>query len=147
MVTTLQDMSNFSLLMLIFIFTYTLLGLEIFSFKAKFKDEYLSEPYKKDEDVEGKEVFYPRTNFNTFLSGFTTVFVVLIGEDWNGVMYDHMRTIGGPSKVFFFTLFVQGNLILLNLFLAILLKNFEDDIDGGAALEEVGDDDHSHDCT
>ena len=131
MVTTLQDMSNFSLLMLIFIFTYTLLGLEMFSYKVKFKDALLSEPFHEDDDLEGQEVFYPRTNFNNFINGFTTVFIVLIGENWNTVMYDHIRTLGWTSKIFFFTLFVQGNLVLLNLFLAILLKNFEDDIDSG----------------
>ena len=99
-------MSNFSLLMLIFIFTYTLLGLEMFSYKVKFKDKDLSEPFQKGDDLEGKEVFYPRTNFNTFINGFTTVFIVLIGENWNTVMYDHIRTLGWTSKVFFFTLFV-----------------------------------------
>ena len=143
-------MSNFSLLMLIFIFTYTLLGLEMFSFKVKFKDALLTEPFQKGDDLEGKEVFYPRTNFNSFINGFTTVFIVLIGENWNSVMYDHIRTLGWTSKLFFFTLFVQGNLILLNLFLAILLKNFEDDLDGGEddhGANVVTVNDTSHDCT
>lgn len=65
-------------------------------------------------------------------------------------MYDHIRTLGWTSKVFFFTLFVQGNLILLNLFLAILLKNFEDDLDGGEDDHDanvVTVNDTSHDCT
>ena len=68
-------------------------------------------------------------------------------------MYDHIRTLGWTSKVFFFTLFVQGNLILLNLFLAILLKNFDDDIEDGEECHGKGDDlndttDHtSHDCS
>lgn len=43
-------------------------------------------------------------------------------------MYDHLRGKNhGPSTyVFFIFLFIFGNLILLNLFLGILLKNFEE---------------------
>jgi hypothetical protein len=41
-------------------------------------------------------------------------------------MYDHVRSSGYGAVFFFISLFVLGNLILLNLFLAILLKNFEE---------------------
>jgi len=30
---------------------------------------------------------YPIENFNTFLESFVTIFIVIIGEDWNNVMY------------------------------------------------------------
>jgi hypothetical protein len=69
---------------------------------------------------------YPRANFNTFLAGFTTIFIVFIGEDWNASMYDHVRSRGMSAVLFFISLFILGNLVLLNLFLAILLKNFEE---------------------
>ena len=79
-----------------------------------------------DNDYEG-DVYYPRENFNTFINAFTTVFIILIGEDWNNIMFDYLRSVGWTSYLFFMTLYIQGNLILLNLFLAILLKNFEED--------------------
>ena len=43
-------------------------------------------------------------------------------------MYDHYRATGrSPLTIaYFMFLFIFGNLILLNLFLAILLKNFEE---------------------
>lgn len=41
-------------------------------------------------------------------------------------MYDHYRATGPLTIVYFIFLFIFGNLILLNLFLAILLKNFEE---------------------
>jgi hypothetical protein len=70
---------------------------------------------------------YPRQNFNTLYQGLTTIFIVFIGEDWNSVMYDHYRpTKSALTIVYFMFLFIFGNLILLNLFLAILLKNFEE---------------------
>lgn len=49
----------------------------------------------------------------------------MIGENWNGVMYDHMRSIGSISAVYFISLVILGNIIMLNLFLAILLGNFD----------------------
>jgi hypothetical protein len=68
-------------------------------------------------------------------NGLTTVFIVFIGEDWNSVMYDHYRATGPLTVAYFMFLFIFGNLILLNLFLAILLKNFEEP--PGAAEEEA----------
>ena len=50
----------------------------------------------------------------------------MIGENWNGVMYDHMRSVGGLTGTFYFIMLViMGNIIMLNLFLAILLGNFD----------------------
>lgn len=49
----------------------------------------------------------------------------MIGENWNAVMYDHMRTVGDAACMYFISLVVFGNIIMLNLFLAILLGNFD----------------------
>jgi hypothetical protein len=55
----------------------------------------------------------------------------MIGENWNNIMYDHYRVLYDVSLVdayvsvaFFMILYIVGNLILMNLFLAILLINF-----------------------
>eukprot|EP00347_Sterkiella_histriomuscorum_P021532 403333648 len=69
----------------------------------------------------------PRENFDTFLNAFTTIFIVLIGDGWNNIMYNYARSTGGPSMVFFVTLVIFGKMILMNLFLAILLRNFGED--------------------
>jgi hypothetical protein len=42
-------------------------------------------------------------------------------------MYEHVRATNGYSVLFFVSLVIIGNFILLNLFLAILLKNFEEE--------------------
>jgi hypothetical protein len=42
-------------------------------------------------------------------------------------MYGYYLSSGGLAALFFVTLQVFGKYILLNLFLAILLQNFEDD--------------------
>jgi hypothetical protein len=41
-------------------------------------------------------------------------------------MYDHVRAQGTICVFIFILIFIVGNLIMLNLFLAILLKNFEE---------------------
>lgn len=71
---------------------------------------------------------YVDYNFNTFYRAFLTVFVVLTGDNWSGIYFAHYLS-AGPllSTVFFLTLIVFGNYILINLFIAMLLKNFDDD--------------------
>lgn len=56
-----------------------------------------------------------------------TIFIVLIGDNWNTVMYTFYIGLGGPAAMFFITLQIFGKYVLLNLFLAILLENFEDE--------------------
>ena len=49
----------------------------------------------------------------------------MIGENWNSIMYDHMRATGPLSCIYFISLVILGSIIMLNLFLAILLGNFD----------------------
>jgi uncharacterized membrane protein required for colicin V production len=52
--------------------------------------------------------------------------MVLIGDNWPQYMYKHMIAVGTPSALFFIALQIFGKYVLLNLFLAILLENFEE---------------------
>lgn len=125
-IITLKDITNISVLMLLFMFIFALVGSEMYGYKVKYVDEDLSSVIQPGADG-WDEGIHPRQNFNTLGQGLTTIFIVLIGEDWNSVMYDHYRSTRSPVAVIFFILiFILGNLILLNLFLAILLKNFEE---------------------
>jgi len=74
-----------------------------------------------------------RSNFDDFLHALLTVFQILTGEDWNSVMYSGIQAYDGPQKplgmvvsVYFIILFVFGNYILLNVFLAIAVDNLAD---------------------
>ena len=78
---------------------------------------------------------WPRENFNDIWQSLVTVFIVIIAEDWNAVMYLYVRAYGyessggRPLAIFFFiTLFVVGNTIMMALFTALLLKNFKKDL-------------------
>jgi hypothetical protein len=53
--------------------------------------------------------------------------VVLIGEDWPGVMYNYMNSIQKASvQIYFIAVVTIGNFILLSLFTTILLENFNE---------------------
>lgn len=65
----------------------------------------------------------PRWNFTDFMHSFMIVFRVLCGE-WIESMWDCMRVSGAPCVPFFLATVVIGNLVVLNLFLALLLSSF-----------------------
>jgi hypothetical protein len=114
---SLKDIANFSVLLFLFLFTFTLLGLELFANKVKFDDEgYV-------DLVNGTS---PRPNFDDFFKAFITIFLVMIGDDWPATMHKHMIAVGDTSAAFFIILQIFGKYVLLNLFLAILLENFEE---------------------
>jgi FtsZ-interacting cell division protein ZipA len=48
------------------------------------------------------------------------------GENWNTVMYDGMKAVGWPAVFFFLALIIVGQCIIFNLFLAILMAQFEE---------------------
>ena len=49
----------------------------------------------------------------------------MLGEGWNDTMYDCMLAKGKIACLYFVPLVICGNIIMLNLFLAILLGNFD----------------------
>jgi voltage-dependent calcium channel L type alpha-1D len=69
-----------------------------------------------------------------------TIFIILTGENWNEIMVlvmDNTKAMLWPA-IFFMTIMVIGNYMLLNLFLAILLKFISEN--GEADLEEDPED-------
>ena len=120
MLVTAREIRTFAILLLIFILVFALLGMELYGHRVQFNDTSKSLVVQKNEDG-----FSPRINFNDLLNAVVSIFIIFIGEDWNSVMYDHVRATSDVSILFFCFIFIFGNLVLLNLFLAILLKNFE----------------------
>uniref|UniRef100_A0A3B4YEY9 Voltage-dependent L-type calcium channel subunit alpha n=1 Tax=Seriola lalandi dorsalis TaxID=1841481 RepID=A0A3B4YEY9_SERLL len=100
------------LLLFLFIVIFSLLGMQVFGGKFNFPNQPK-----------------PRSTFDSFPQALITVFQILTGEDWNTVMYNGIMAHGGPSmpgilvSLYFIILFVCGNFILLNVFLAIAVDN------------------------
>uniref|UniRef100_A0A8C8I3D9 Voltage-dependent L-type calcium channel subunit alpha n=1 Tax=Oncorhynchus tshawytscha TaxID=74940 RepID=A0A8C8I3D9_ONCTS len=100
------------LLLFLFIVIFSLLGMQVFGGKFNFPNQPK-----------------PRSTFDSFPQALISVFQILTGEDWNAVMYDGIMAHGGPTmpgilvSIYFIILFVCGNYILLNVFLAIAVDN------------------------
>lgn len=110
---SLVDISSFSVLLFLLMFIYILLGMELFSIKMA------------DESGTTKAKI-PRNNFNTFFSSLIVIFTVLTGENWDETMLQYARYESVTAILFFISLIIIGVMIFLNLFLAILLDNFDD---------------------
>lgn len=128
---SLQSIANLALLMLLLIFIYALVGMQFFS--GEFKDGF------DPDDQPG------RFNFNSFQYAIITIFIVLTAENWNGMVYPFIYTDGWGASIYFVSLIIFGNLMLLNLFLAILLnfisENLEDEEKPVITEEKESEDD------
>ena len=82
--------------------------------------------FDENDNVDMENGTLPRMNFDSLIWSLVTVFGALVGENWNDVMYLCMRSSGWYVSIYFITLIVLGNIIMLNLFLAILLGNFDE---------------------
>jgi hypothetical protein len=68
----------------------------------------------------------PVGNFDSIGWSMLSVFTLFTGENWNEVMYDGMRAAGPWSAAYFVVVIVGGQIMILNLFLAVLLNKFDD---------------------
>ncbi|KAF1773904.1 Voltage-dependent channel, four helix bundle domain [Phytophthora cactorum] len=88
MISTLQEVGNFSVLFLLFLYIYALIGMQTFANQFRF-DEY-GFPIDRNHEA----AYIPRANFDTLLWSVVTVFQILTGENWNVVMMDGWRSSG-----------------------------------------------------
>ena len=130
MVVSLMEIGNFFLLLCLFVYIFALVGIQAFANKFHF-DGDTGWPVKFTNDPDADENNYRVTemsecNFDTFVNAVVTIFQVLTGENWNTVMYDARRSVGAPiAYAYFFSLVLLGVFMVMNIFLAILLSNFE----------------------
>lgn len=128
------DVANFGLLLLLLMYVFALIGMQFFATKYRFDTDGNPvewQPHVYNYTVPPHAPWTPenpytisRSNFDDTLSAFTTVFQCLTEESWNFVMYDGVRSVGWGALVYFLAVMIIGNIIILNLFLAILLGNF-----------------------
>ncbi|XP_026130789.1 voltage-dependent L-type calcium channel subunit alpha-1D isoform X3 [Carassius auratus] len=115
LLNSMKSIASLLLLLFLFILIFSLLGMQVFGGKFNF------------DETQTK-----RSTFDNFPQALLTVFQILTGEDWNAVMYDGIMAYGGPSSsgmivcIYFIILFICGNYILLNVFLAIAVDNLAD---------------------
>lgn len=115
---TFGDVGTFSILLFLFMFTFSLLGMETYANRVKFAP---------DNSIDLENGTSPDSNFDSLLNSFATVFVVLTADGWSNIYFNHYRAIENEwSTIYFIMLIIIGQRVLLNLFLAILLQNFDE---------------------
>ena len=119
---TMTTISDYVILLLLFIYVFALLGMSFFAGKLKFDD---NDKFVSFESEHAEDGHSPRNNIDEVRWSLVLIFQILLSENWNYVMYDCVRATGSISAVYFIALVLGGNIIMLNLFLAILLGNFE----------------------
>jgi len=86
MMNSLIDISNFSLLLLLIMFIFALLGMELFAFSVYENAEgefVFGQDNIKAAFESGEQMNWPRENFNNVFSAILTVFIVIAAEDWH----------------------------------------------------------------
>ena len=89
---SINDIISFSILLFLFLFTFTLLALELFANQLKFDN---------NGSVDMVNGTSPRPNFDDFPQAFVTIFLLLIGDNWNNYMYVNVIALGSSSCLFF----------------------------------------------
>jgi len=126
-VITAIQMGNFLLLFFIFVYIYALLGMQFFAGRMHFDPQGYPVDITEGQDRgPWLEAEVPRSNFDTLVWASATIFAILTGENWNAVMYDGMRVNFVVAILYFVTLVIFGNFIVMNIFMAILLANFDE---------------------
>ncbi|XP_077124789.1 sodium channel protein type 5 subunit alpha-like [Ranitomeya variabilis] len=109
-------LGNLTLVLAIIVFIFAVVGVQLFG------RNYMDCVCKISDDC-----VLPRWHMNDFFHSFLIVFRVLCGE-WIETMWDCMEVSGQPLCLLVFLLvMVIGNLVVLNLFLALLLSSFSSD--------------------
>ncbi|KAF7248359.1 Sodium channel protein type 1 subunit alpha [Varanus komodoensis] len=109
-------LGNLTLVLAIIVFIFAVVGMQLFG-----------KSYKECVCKIAKDCELPRWHMNDFFHSFLIVFRVLCGE-WIETMWDCMEVAGQTMCLtVFMMVMVIGNLVVLNLFLALLLSSFSAD--------------------
>ncbi|XP_051946773.1 sodium channel protein type 8 subunit alpha-like isoform X12 [Xyrauchen texanus] len=119
-------LGNLTLVLAIIVFIFAVVGMQLFG-----------KSYKDCVCKISKDCVLPRWHMNDFFHSFLIVFRVLCGE-WIETMWDCMEVAGQTMcLIVFMMVMVIGNLVVLNLFLALLLSSFS--ADNLAASDDDGE--------
>uniref|UniRef100_A0A8C9VM10 Sodium channel protein n=1 Tax=Scleropages formosus TaxID=113540 RepID=A0A8C9VM10_SCLFO len=119
-------LGNLTLVLAIIVFIFAVVGMQLFG-----------KNYKDCVCKIAKDCELPRWHMNDFFHSFLIVFRVLCGE-WIETMWDCMEVAGQTMcLIVFMMVMVIGNLVVLNLFLALLLSSFS--ADNLAATDDDGE--------
>uniref|UniRef100_A0A8B9NJQ6 Calcium voltage-gated channel subunit alpha1 I n=1 Tax=Accipiter nisus TaxID=211598 RepID=A0A8B9NJQ6_9AVES len=109
---TMDNVATFCMLLMLFIFIFSILGMHIFGCKFSLR-------------TDTGDTVPDRKNFDSLLWAIVTVFQILTQEDWNVVLYNGMASTSPWASLYFVALMTFGNYVLFNLLVAILVEGFQ----------------------
>uniref|UniRef100_A0A8C2YCE9 Calcium voltage-gated channel subunit alpha1 I n=1 Tax=Coturnix japonica TaxID=93934 RepID=A0A8C2YCE9_COTJA len=112
---TMDNVATFCMLLMLFIFIFSILGMHIFGCKFSLK-------------TDTGDTVPDRKNFDSLLWAIVTVFQILTQEDWNVVLYNGMASTSPWASLYFVALMTFGNYVLFNLLVAILVEGFQAEV-------------------
>uniref|UniRef100_A0A8C8SWL3 Sodium channel protein n=1 Tax=Pelusios castaneus TaxID=367368 RepID=A0A8C8SWL3_9SAUR len=119
-------LGNLTLVLAIIVFIFAVVGMQLFG-----------KSYKECVCKISQDCSLPRWHMYDFFHSFLIIFRILCGE-WIETMWDCMEVAGQPMcLIVFLMVMVIGNLVVLNLFLALLLSSFS--ADSLAASDDDGE--------
>uniref|UniRef100_G3N292 Voltage-dependent T-type calcium channel subunit alpha n=1 Tax=Bos taurus TaxID=9913 RepID=G3N292_BOVIN len=124
---TMDNVATFCMLLMLFIFIFSILGMHIFGCKFSLR-------------TDTGDTVPDRKNFDSLLWAIVTVFQILTQEDWNVVLYNGMASTSPWASLYFVALMTFGNYVLFNLLVAILVEGFQAE---GDANRSYSDEDQS----
>ncbi|KAJ8001628.1 hypothetical protein DPEC_G00171450 [Dallia pectoralis] len=120
---TVDSVATFCMLLMLFIFTFSILGMHIFGCKFTQK-------------TETGDTVPDRKNFDSLLWAIVTVFQILTQEDWNVVLYNGMAATSPVAALYFVALMTFGNYVLFNLLVAILVEGYQAEGDANCSFSD-----------
>ncbi|ULT83280.1 hypothetical protein L3Y34_012492 [Caenorhabditis briggsae] len=149
MLRTMDNVTVFFGLLVLFIFIFSILGMNLFGCKfCKVEEKFLGGLAKNtlgmvlfgckfcNHPDTGLQCTIPqvnsaicecdRMNFDNFLFATVTVFQILTQEDWNMVLFNGMAQTNPWAALYFVALMTFGNYVLFNLLVAILVEGFQE---------------------
>uniref|UniRef100_A0A6I8N9P4 Voltage-dependent T-type calcium channel subunit alpha n=1 Tax=Ornithorhynchus anatinus TaxID=9258 RepID=A0A6I8N9P4_ORNAN len=112
---TMDNVATFCMLLMLFIFIFSILGMHIFGCKFSLR-------------TDTGDTVPDRKNFDSLLWAIVTVFQILTQEDWNMVLYNGMASTSPWASLYFVALMTFGNYVLFNLLVAILVEGFQAEV-------------------
>lgn len=116
---TVKEMGYYILLLFILIYVFALIGMNFF--KGTLKFDQVTNKYSEHGIL-------PKVNFENMYQSMVAVFVLITGDNWSNIMFMCLRS-PKTSKIivyiFFITVIVFLNIIMLNLVIAFLVYIFE----------------------
>ena len=108
----------------LFMFIFTIFGMQLFGGKFDFL-----------------ETGRPRAHYDDFVAALISTFQITTFDSWQAIMYDGIRANGGAAALYFISWVVVGSMLLLNLLLVIILDVYvmvtgDDETDEAEAADD-----------